>query len=74
MTLGNLLKMKRLALGMTLEEVAQAAGTSKGHIHELENDKSEPGLLTCAKLSVALGVTVQSMAAAVLTRALEKVK
>ena len=70
MSLGTLLRAKRTALGMTLQEVAEASGTSKSYVHELENDKSEPGILLCAKLSVALGLPVQVMAAAALTNSL----
>jgi DNA-binding XRE family transcriptional regulator len=69
-SLGTLLKSKRNSLGMTLEEVAHASGLSKSHLHGLENNKHEPGILACAQLSVALGVPVQSMAAAALTHAL----
>jgi transcriptional regulator with XRE-family HTH domain len=50
MSLGGLLKSKRNALGMTLDEVAEAAGCSKSHLHSLESDKCEPGIignLTC---------------------------
>lgn len=72
MSLGSLLHAKRTALGMTLQEVAEASGTSKSYVHELENDKSEPGILLCAKLSVALGLPVQAMAAAALTNALKE--
>lgn len=69
MTLGELLKTSRNRLGMTLEEVA-GAGCSKSHLHALEGNKCEPGILMCARLSVALGVTVQAMAAAALSGAL----
>ena len=72
MSLGSLLHAKRTALGMTLQEVAEASGTSKSYVYELEKDKSEPGSLLCAKLSVALGVSVQAMAAAALTSALKE--
>ena len=53
-------------------EVAEAAGCSKSHLHSLEGDKCEPGILMCAKLSVALGLSVQSMAAAAICGALQK--
>jgi transcriptional regulator with XRE-family HTH domain len=69
MSLGSLLKAKRNALDMTLDEVAEAAGCSKSHLHGLEGDKCEPGILMCARLSVALGLSVQAMAAAALTQA-----
>lgn len=72
MSLGSLLHAKRTAFGMTLQEVAEASGTSMGYVHALEKDKSEPGILLCAKLSVALGVSVQAMAAAALTSALKE--
>lgn len=70
MSLGNLLKSKRTALGMTLDEVAEAADCSKSHLHGLEGDKCEPGILMCAKLSVALGLSVQAMAAAAMSQAM----
>ena len=73
MTLGELLKTSRNRLGMTLDEVADAAGCSKSHLHGLEGDKCEPGIVMCARLSVALGVPVQAMAAAALTGALQTV-
>lgn len=69
MSLGNLLKSKRTALGMTLDEVAEAADCSKS-LHGLEGDKCEPGILMCAKLSVALGLSVQAMAAAAMSQAM----
>mgnify|MGYP000858704383 CR=1 FL=1 len=71
MSLGSLLRAKRDAARMTLEEVADAAGCSKSHLHALEGDKCEPGILMCAKLSVALGLSVQAMAAAALTGAMK---
>ena len=70
MTLGQLMKAKRVSMGMTLQEVADDIGSSKSYIHELENDLSEPGLLTSVKLSVALGITMESMASAVLKKAM----
>ena len=72
MSLGVLLKTKRNALGLTLDEIADAAGCSKSHLHSLEGDKCEPGILMCAKLSVALGLSVQAMAAAALTGAIQQ--
>jgi len=72
MSLGTLLKTKRNALGLTLDEISDAAGCSKSHLHNLEGDKSEPGILMCAKLSVALGLSVQAMAAAALTGAMQQ--
>jgi transcriptional regulator with XRE-family HTH domain len=72
MSLGALIKAKRNALDMTLDEVADAADCSKSHLHALENDKSEPGILMCARLSVVLGVPVQAMAAAAMSHAMRQ--
>ena len=65
MTLGEMLKQKRMAIGLTLQEVGDAAGLTKGHVHELESGKQfNPGIFTCARLAIVLGLTVQAMAAA----------
>ena len=67
MTLGELLKSRREALGMTLDDVADAAGCSKSHVWEIENHKSlKVSLILAARLSVALGLQVSLMAAAAL--------
>lgn len=67
MRLGELLRQKRETLGLTLQEVASAAGTTKGHLHGLENDRHlNPGLFTCVRLATVLGLTVQAMGAAVI--------
>lgn len=67
MTLGELLRQSRACSRMTLQEVADAAGTTKGHLHDLESGRHfNPGLFTCTRLAVALGISVQAMAAAVI--------
>lgn len=67
MTLGELLKTRREALGMTLEEVADAAGCSKSYVWEVENHKSRQiSLILAARLSVSLGLQVSLMASAAL--------
>ena len=64
MTLGQLLRAKRKSLGLSLDEVADAAGVSKSHLWGLEMDQAEPGIRMCVRLSVVLGLTVQAMASA----------
>lgn len=64
MSLGNYLSESRKRIGMTLDEVARAAGTSKSNLHAIEHGKSEPGFGLAVRLSVALGVPLQGMAAA----------
>ncbi len=67
MNLAQLLSEKRVHLGLTLQEVGDAAGISKGHLHDLEKGKhANPGLYTITKLSVILGIPVSLMAAAVI--------
>ena len=65
MTLGELLKTRRNALCMSLEDVAQAAGTTRGHLHALENGHTNnPGLLLCLRLGTILDVNIRLIAAA----------
>jgi transcriptional regulator with XRE-family HTH domain len=67
MTLGELLKSRREALGLTLEETADATGSSKSYVWELENSKSyKMGLTLAARFAVALGLHINLMAAAAL--------
>lgn len=67
MKFSELIKQKREALGLTLQEVGDACGITKGHLHDLEAGRHRnPGLYTCVRLSVALGVSVQSLGAAII--------
>lgn len=61
--LGAFLKNARLRENLTLQEVADMAQTSKSYVHEIEAGKSAPSLLIAARLSMALDVSVSSMAA-----------
>lgn len=70
MNLGDLIKSRREAQGMTLEEVAAAAGCSKSYLWEIENRVGyKVSLLNAVRLSVALGIHINLMAAAVLESA-----
>jgi transcriptional regulator with XRE-family HTH domain len=67
MTLGQLLKSRREALGMTLEDVADSTGSSKSYVWELENSKGyKMSLVFAARFAVALGLNVNMMASAAL--------
>ncbi|MDR5801156.1 helix-turn-helix transcriptional regulator [Caballeronia sp. LZ001] len=67
MNLSDMVRNRREALGMTLEEVADAAGSSKSHIWSIENDRTQNVSLHMAtRLSVALGLSIHLMAAATL--------
>ncbi|CAM2155519.1 hypothetical protein PT2222_330099 [Paraburkholderia tropica] len=70
MTLGELIKSRRKAQGMTLEEVADAAGCSKSYLWEIENRVGyKVSLLNAVRISVALGIHINLMASAVLESA-----
>lgn len=67
MNFGDLIKGRRDAIGLTLQEAGDAAGITKSHLHDLEHGRhANPGLYTCTRLAVALGLTVQAMAASLL--------
>lgn len=63
----ELIKAKREQSGLTLQEVGDSAGITKGHLHDLESGRHKnPGLYTCTRLAIALGLTVQQMAASII--------
>lgn len=67
MKFGDLIAQKRDQLGLTLQEVGDGAGVSKGHLHDLEKGKHiNPGLYTATRLSVILGLPVSLLAAAII--------
>lgn len=55
MTFGAWIKSAREFHGMTLEEVAERAGTSKSYVSELEHGKSVPTIDTAQKLARVFG-------------------
>ena len=50
---GNLKKFRTDA-GLSLQELGDMCGTSKGHMHELESDKANPRLLTAYGVAAVL--------------------
>lgn len=73
MRLGDLVKGRREALGLTLDEVADAAGCSKSYVWEVENHKGyKMSLVLAARFSIALGLQVSLMASAALESEREK--
>lgn len=67
MTLGELIKSKRNAAGLSLDELSELSSVSKSYLHAIENNESCPSIYICTKLSLALNVSVQAMALAVIT-------
>jgi len=67
MRLGELIRTRREALGLTLEETADAIGCSKSYIWEVENHKGyKISLLLAARLAIGLGLQVSMLAASAL--------
>lgn len=61
MTIGDLLKKRRLERGLTLESVALEAGTDPGNLSRIERDAQQPSAVLLKKLAHALGMTVSSL-------------
>ena len=73
MKLGEMIKNRREALGMTLEEVSDAASCAKSTIWSIENDRvPNVSLKLATRLSVALGLSIHLMASATLEPKEEK--
>lgn len=67
MKIAELLRSRRQAMGMSLEDVADATGSSKSYVWELENGKSyKMGLTLAARFALVLGINVNMMAVAAL--------
>jgi len=58
---GELLLKHRKAVGLTQQELAKMAGVSKGGISLIERGLRMPSLLFSKKLSLALGVDLESL-------------
>lgn len=59
--LGARHKELRKRIGLSLDDVAQAAGMSKSGVWEIEKGRSDPRLSTIRKLASALGVDVYQL-------------
>jgi transcriptional regulator with XRE-family HTH domain len=53
---GALIRARRRQLHMTLEEICQAAGISKGYLSQVERDQATPTLGTLAQIARSLDV------------------
>ena len=61
MGLGAKLKAARQARGLSLAELADSSGLTKGFISQVENGRSNPSLDSLRRIAVALEVSVQSL-------------
>jgi transcriptional regulator with XRE-family HTH domain len=58
MSLGSRIRQTRTQKAITLQELSDRSGLSKGFICQLENDKASPSLQALEKLSNALGISI----------------
>lgn len=58
MSIGNVIRELRRSRMLTAPELAKRSGMSRGHLHQVENQKYAPSLHTLERLSAALGVGV----------------
>lgn len=61
LTLGRRIREKRIALGMTLEQLAQAVDRAPSQLSSIENGKREPRLPLLRALAVALQSSVDEL-------------
>jgi transcriptional regulator with XRE-family HTH domain len=61
-TLGERLQRLRAGLGLTQQQVADAAGVPLTTLRGWEVDRREPGFRAACRLAGALGVTVETLA------------
>ncbi len=64
-TLGQRIRAARESLGESQVNLAASAGISQGYLSQLEADEREPTLSIAARLAVALGITLDELAARV---------
>ncbi len=58
MNLGERIKLRRQALKITQQQLAQALGMTPQHISAIEQDKGAPSLALLPKLAEELGVSI----------------
>lgn len=58
MQIGKKIRDLRLRRGLTVQQLATAAGLSKGFISQVENDRTSPSLTTLGDVAKALDVSV----------------
>ena len=58
---GQRIKNERQERGLTLAQLAQAAGSSAPHLSQVENGRREPTLRLLGGLATALGVPVEQL-------------
>jgi len=65
MSLGERIRKRRQALGITQEELAQVLRVTPQHISAIEKDKRAPSLAFVARLAEELGVSIDYLVSGV---------
>lgn len=60
-TIAKQLRLKRLQAGLTIEDLADAAGISTSFLAYLETNKKKPSLVTVTKIARALNIAVSEL-------------
>lgn len=60
-TIARQLRLRRLQAGLTIEDLADAAGISVSFLAYLETNKKKPSLATVAKVAEALSIPVAEL-------------
>ena len=64
MKLSEILKQGRERKGWSLDEASVVIGVSKGHLHDMENDKANnPTIRTVAAISIAYHIPAEQLVA-----------
>lgn len=58
---GARLRERRIELGLTLQEVAERAKTSKSYVWQVENESYRPSVFHALKLANALNTSVEAL-------------
>lgn len=61
MHVGSTIRALRKAKGLTLDQVAHAAGTDSGNLSRIERSRQEPSVQVLSSIATALGVTVTEL-------------
>jgi transcriptional regulator with XRE-family HTH domain len=59
--IANQVRARRREVGLTMVQVAEAAGISKGMLSKIENGQASPSLTTLARLATALDMPVTAL-------------
>lgn len=59
--MGKRLRELRLAAGMTFQDLADAAGVSRGYVYRMETGKQNASVRSLSRVAIALSTTISSL-------------